>query len=88
MLSMRRLGGRRQRSSVMGVDSYVVTAEDSILSKLEWPKLGESERQLNDVIETCRLNSDFLDIEYVSRWAKRLSVADLLSKVLEASGLQ
>ena len=68
----------------MGVDSYVVTAEDSILSKLEWSKLGESERQLNDVIETCRLNGDFLDIEYVSRWAKRLSVADLLSKVLEA----
>ena len=75
---------RRRRASLLDVACYVVTAEDSILSKLEWSKLASSERQLSDVIETCRANRD-LDVEYLRHWAQELEVADLLSHVLEAS---
>ena len=78
---------RRKRESLMGVSGYVVTAEDSILSKLEWSKLGESGRQVSDVIDICRVNSD-LDVEYLRDWAEHLGIADLLSQVLEASGRQ
>jgi hypothetical protein len=77
---------RKRRASLLNVDCYVVTAEDSILSKLEWSKLAASDRQLSDVIETCRANSD-LDAEYLRDWAEQLGVADLLSQVLDASGL-
>jgi hypothetical protein len=80
--------GRRKLSSVMGVDSYVVTAEDSILSKLEWSKLSPSGRQLNDAVETCRVNSGLLEINYLKTWALELGVAKLLQSVLEASGLE
>ena len=42
---------RRRRAPLLNVACYVVTAEDSILSKLEWSKLSESDRQLSDVKE-------------------------------------
>ena len=40
---------RRIPAVVLGVQVYVATAEDTVLAKLEWAKLGESERQLRDV---------------------------------------
>jgi hypothetical protein len=35
--------------TLLGVAIHVATAEDTVLAKLEWAKLGESERQLADV---------------------------------------
>ena len=37
-------------------------------TKLEWAKLGESERQLRDVAGILRGQGDALDVGYVERW--------------------
>jgi hypothetical protein len=42
--------GRRQHARIGEVDLYVATAEDTILSKLEWMRMGGSDRQLADVV--------------------------------------
>ena len=73
---------RREQTQIMGVECPVVTAEDSILSKLEWAKLTESERQLSDADGVCRVNSSSLDIAYLRKWASELQVEDLLQRVL------
>ena len=39
---------RRQRVEIAGVPVFVATAEDTIVAKLRWSKLAESERQLRD----------------------------------------
>lgn len=75
---------RRKRSPVMGVDSYVVTAEDSILSKLEWSKMSGSDRQLTDAMEIYRVNRELIDVAYLRKWAAQLEVTDLLAKVHDA----
>jgi len=73
---------RRQRldlSFAHGVST--VTAEDSVLSKLEWARMsGDSERQLRDAAGVVELNPA-LDREYVRRWAERLGVSDLWDRI-------
>ena len=62
----------------------VTTAEDIILHKLEWYRLGGeiSERQWTDVVGVIDVQGDALDRDYMSRWAVDLGVADLLARAL------
>jgi hypothetical protein len=57
-----------------------LSAEDSILSKLEWYRLGGevSDRQWRDVIEMMEAQGERLDRPYLSKWARELQVSDLL----------
>lgn len=59
----------------------VVTAEDSILLKLEWYRLGGeiSDRQWSDILGIFKVQGDRLDQAYLDRWAVELGVADLLA---------
>ncbi len=67
---------RRQATTMFGVPVFVVTAEDSIVSKLEWAKLGESERQLRDVAGIVAAQQDGLDLAYIERWVDELGLRD------------
>jgi hypothetical protein len=67
---------RRRPVMLFGIEVDTATAEDTILSKLEWAKLGGSERQLQDVAGILRLRADTLDVEYIERWAADLDVRD------------
>jgi hypothetical protein len=62
-----------------------VTAEDIVLLKLEWYRLGGeiSERQWLDVLEVLRIQAGQLDEAYLDRWAADLGVADLLARARE-----
>lgn len=61
---------------------HIVAPEDSILSKLEWAKKGESDRQRRDALGMILLQRDRLDWTYLRRWAAELGVADLLERLL------
>ncbi len=65
---------RRQRATIFGAEVFVVTAEDSILSKLEWAKLTDSERQLRDVAGILSVHGASLDRAYLERWVAGLGV--------------
>ena len=61
---------------------FVASAEDIILSKLEWFRLGDevSERQWRDVIGVLKIQENLLDRSYLEKWAAELGIADLLEK--------
>jgi hypothetical protein len=60
----------------------LATAEDSILSKLEWSrKAGESAKQITDVAGVVQMSGASLDIAYIDRWAAELGVLDLWKRV-------
>jgi hypothetical protein len=63
---------------------YIASAEDTILTKLEWYRLGGeiSERQWRDVLGVFKVQADRLDLNYLRQWAIELGVADLLEKAL------
>jgi hypothetical protein len=65
--------------------AYVATAEDTILSKLEWFRAGGeiSENQWRDVAGILKVQADNLDLAYLKQWAAELHVEDLLEKGLK-----
>jgi hypothetical protein len=66
----------------------LATAEDVVLRKLEWYRLGNeiSERQWRDAIGVLQVQSDALDREYLEHWARELGLGDLLARALREAG--
>jgi hypothetical protein len=67
-----------------GVPVALASAEDTILSKLEWArKAGGSEKQIADAVGVLEVNPK-LDRTYIERWARELGILDLWQEI--ASG--
>lgn len=58
-----------------------VSAEDLILTKLEWCQEVRSERHLRDCAGIIKIRQSELDWKYLNLWAKKLGVARLLAEV-------
>jgi hypothetical protein len=77
---------RRIKARVFG-DSEgefgVVTAEDSVLLKLEWYRIGGeiSDKQWGDITAVLKTQGDRLDTAYLDHWATEIGVKDLLDRV-------
>jgi hypothetical protein len=65
---------RRELSELFGVPVHVATLEDLVLSKLEWAKIGNSARQLDDVRALLRIQGGRIDAAYLARWIDVLGV--------------
>lgn len=72
---------RRISTRLLGADVFVATAEDTILSKLEWASKSGSERQLQDVMSIVAVKGNTLDVAYIDGWAQSLGVQALWSSV-------
>ena len=65
---------RRRAVEVAGLRLFVAAPEDVLISKLEWAKMGESERQIEDAASIIRVQGEKLDVTYVERWARELGL--------------
>lgn len=73
----------RRRPERMGnADIFLLSPEDAIISKLEWSRLGESERQYRDALSVARARWSTLDVEYIEKWVKELGLTLLWSRVM------
>jgi hypothetical protein len=78
---------RRQRLPLPGLPQVTLSlasAEDVIVQKLRWFRLGNevSERQWRDALSVVRVQAEALDREYLRRTARELGVEDLLDRLL------
>jgi hypothetical protein len=66
-----------------------VSPEDIILLKLDWSRQseGSSERQLSDIKSVLTAQKETLDFEYLTDWAKKLGLSELLKKAISESDL-
>lgn len=60
-----------------GFNVWIIGREDLVLSKLLWANESRSEMQMRDVASIIR---NGYDAEYVSLWAKKLGLEDILSE--------
>lgn len=74
---------RRQIANVMGLDVWILSPEDVILSKLEWAKNTKSDQQFRDALGVATVQWDRLDQDYLNKWAKKLQVESSLKQLLE-----
>jgi len=67
--------------------AYVASAEDTILAKLEWYRIGGegSDRQWRDALGVLKVQGLRLDLAYMHQMAAGLGVKDLLERALEES---
>ena len=72
---------RRQPVFYLGENRWFATAEDTILVKLEWSRMADSERQFVDASNVAKLQRNNLDGAYLKKWARELGVLDLLEKL-------
>jgi len=74
---------RRRKVRVMGSDVFIASPEDVILSKLEWAKSSGSDQQVQDALGVIEVQGDDLDLDYLEKWARTLSVGDSLENLLK-----
>ena len=74
---------RRKHANFLGLDVYVLSPEDSILSKLEWSRGRQSEPQFKDALGVLETQKDTLDYDYLKQWAKELGVDDAVNNLLK-----
>jgi hypothetical protein len=65
---------RREVLEIAGVRVYTASAEDILITKLLWAKLGESDRQIDDGAGIIEVQGTRLDTEYVERWVAILEL--------------
>ena len=80
--------GRRREATVGEGPLYIATPEDIILSKLEWAKLGESSRQIEDAAGILKVRADELDISYIEKWVAELGLASEWSHARRQAGVE
>ena len=63
---------------------YIATSEDTVVAKLAWFRKGGevSDRQWSDVLGVLKVQQARLDYEYMTEWADRLGIRDLLDKAM------
>ena len=66
-------------------EAYFASAEDVILSKLEWFRKGgeTSERQWSDILGIVKVQGALLDRAYLQTWSASLGLDDLLQKAFD-----
>jgi hypothetical protein len=71
---------RRRTVNLGGMQIALVSAEDLILSKLHWAKDTQSAMQMDDV-RNVLVSAPDLDVAYLDRWARELSVLSMLDSM-------
>lgn len=65
---------RREIVEIAGVPLQTASAEDILITKLWWEKLGESDCQIHDAVGIVQVQGATLDSEYVDRWVAVLEL--------------
>ena len=75
------LGGEPEQTLV------VSSAEDIILQKLDWFRLGNeiSQRQWNDVLGVIKVQGEGLDRCYLNQTAELMNLTELLKRALKST---
>jgi len=68
---------RRRKVDLAGVELWIASPEDLVLSKLEWARESGSELQMRDVRQLLEAP---LDRQYLALWAGRLGLQSLLEQ--------
>jgi hypothetical protein len=66
---------------------FVASPEDVIISKLEWAKLGQSHRQIEDVVAILQRRFGTLDLSYMQQWIANLDLQVQWNEARKSSGV-
>jgi hypothetical protein len=79
---------RRTAAKIALVPLFAATAEDVIVSKLEWAKMGASLRQIEDVVGVLKVQQNTLDFPYIEKWVSALGLTSEWASARQAASLE
>ncbi len=71
---------RRTKTTLAGIELWIISKEDLIIAKLNWAKDTRSEMQMRDVASILR---NGYNEEYVQHWVEKLGLTEILSETKE-----
>jgi hypothetical protein len=78
---------RRQPANLQGISLFVASPEDIVLSKLEWSKLAQSKRHIEDVAGVLKIRWESLNKPYLKRWVLELGLEAQWNDARRAAGI-
>lgn len=72
---------RKEKVKILDQLMQMTTAEDTILQKLVWYKMGKIEKHLIDAAFVYQIQKKNLDEKYLESWAKKLKVEKYYQKL-------
>jgi hypothetical protein len=79
---------RRTTVQMEGTDVQIASPEDVLIAKMEWARMGESARQLEDAAKMLRVRAQQIDWRYVEHWIRELKLEAQWAAVQAAAGVQ
>jgi hypothetical protein len=79
---------RRKAVTFEGVPTSMISGEDLIVSKLEWSKMGESERQVKDAAIVLQKRLGELDKTYIEKWVNKVGLSSEWERARKLAGLE
>jgi hypothetical protein len=79
--------GRRSQVNLQDNPLFLASAEDVVVSKLEWAKLAQSRRHIEDVAGILRMRWDKLDRAYLEKWILDLRIEAEWNDALRTAGV-
>ncbi len=77
---------RRTPYEVGGMRLTIASPEDVIISKLEWSRSSESDRQIEDAAGVLQYQRGKLKIEYIEKWVEILQLQEQWAAAKERAG--
>jgi hypothetical protein len=79
---------RRRMIDLHDIRLAGATVEDLMIAKLEWAKLGESSRQIEDVASMLRARIVEIDRAYVVNWVHKLRLDSQWGEACRIAGVE
>ena len=73
--------GRRKKLKALGTEIFVLSAEDMMINKLLWHKVSDLQKHFNDAKGIYEVQKDKLDLDYLKKWALKLSIYDIYKRL-------
>jgi hypothetical protein len=71
---------RRKKTSLEGHAVWLPTAEDVVVQKLRWAKLGKRVKDMLDAVSILKVRGSKLDWEYIEKWCTELELLEILAE--------
>lgn len=78
---------RRRKELIFDQGIYISSSEDLIISKLDWYKKSDLRKHYTDVLGIFEVQGARLDLDYLRKWAKHLSLLDILEEIIKTSAI-
>jgi hypothetical protein len=77
--------GRRTLVEMEGADVPIASPEDVLIAKMEWARMGQSARQIEDAAKMLRVRAQQLDWEYLEHWVGNLKLEEQWAAVQQSA---